>query len=380
MKETKKEVFFYKAECGDASRVRYLGNDGKYHNILIDAGYKRTFKNVISSHIKEIQASNESIDLWIVSHIHDDHIGGIEQFIIQVKNGESKDSINNWFYNRPRRTNQSLEDKKSVSSTKSINQGDVLAKYLESVNKIPEKDIISSIKPIDLFGLKIYILTPTSEKLDKLRSKYESDPKLSLEKHEGEAISYAKRVIKNDYNIKLLDFDLSVWDEDDSIENGSSISILTDYNGIRILWLADAHPSDIVKSLNSMGYNSANKLVCEWVKVTHHGSKANNSNELYNLIDCENFLFSADGTNKHKLPTKESIARILRNEQRKVDKHYNLYFTYDNKVLRSIFANENESINEELKFSTIFSEELKFLGFRYYKNSNFKKRIIPEKY
>ena len=46
MTETKKEIFFYQAECGDASRVRYFGNDGKYHNIFIDAGYRRTFKNV----------------------------------------------------------------------------------------------------------------------------------------------------------------------------------------------------------------------------------------------------------------------------------------------------------------------------------------------
>jgi beta-lactamase superfamily II metal-dependent hydrolase len=216
-----------------------------------------------------------------------------------------------------------------------------------------------------LFGLKIHILTPSSEKLHKLRTKYECDPKLPLEKQEGEKVSEAKRAIKDDYHIQLNDFDLSIWDEDDSIENGSSISVLTDYHGIKMLWLADAHPSDIVSTLNSMGYNSSNKIACDWVKVTHHGSKANNSNELYSLINCENFLFSADGKNKHKLPTKESIARILRNEHRKMGKHYNLYFTHDNKVLRNIFNNENESIYNELNFSTVFSEKSKFLRFEY---------------
>lgn len=365
MKETKKEIFFYQAKCGDASRIRYFGSDGKYHNIFIDAGYRSTFKNVISPHVNEIQVSDESIDLWIVSHIHDDHIGGIEQFIKQIESGESIDNINKWFYNRPRRINQSTKDKKSVSASKSIKQGDILARYLESINKIPEQDIVSSIEPIDLFGLKIYILNPSSENLHKLRTKYESDPKLPLEKHEGEVISEAKRAIKDDYHIRLNDFDLSIWDEDNSIENGSSISVLTDYNGIRILWLADAHPSDIVSALNSMGYNSDNKIVCDWVKVTHHGSKANNSDNLYSIIACENFLFSADGENKYKLPTKESIARILRNGDREIDKHYTLYFTYDNKVLRNIFANENASIYDELNFSTVFSEESKSLKFEY---------------
>lgn len=365
MKEIKKELFFYQAECGDASRIRYLGSDGNYHNIFIDAGYRRTYKNIISPHVNDIQASGESIDLWIVSHIHDDHIGGIEQFIKQVKTGESKDTINKWFYNRPRRTNQSTENKNPVSAPKSIRQGDILAKYLENVDKIPEQDIVSSKEPIDLFGLKIYILTPSSERLHKLRTKYESDPKLPLEKHEGELISEAKRAIKDDYHIRLNEFDLSIWDEDESIENGSSISVLTEYDGIRTLWLADAHPSDIVSALNSMGYNNDNKIVCDWVKVTHHGSKSNNSDELCSIIDCRNFLFSADSKNKHKLPAKESIARILRNEHREIDKHYTLYFTHDNKVLQNIFANENESIYDELNFSTVFSGESKFLKFEY---------------
>jgi beta-lactamase superfamily II metal-dependent hydrolase len=365
MKETKKEIFFYQAECGDASRIRYLGSDGKYHNIFIDAGYRRTFKNIISPHLNEIQTSDESIDLWIVSHIHDDHIGGIEQFIKQVESGESKDTINSWFYNRPRRTNQVIENKESISSAKSIRQGDILSKYLERINKVPNKDIVSNSTPIDLYGLKIHILTPSTEKLHKLRAKYESDPSLPLEKQEGEAISEAKRAIKDDYHVKLSDFDLSIWDEDDSVENGSSISVMTEYEGIRTLWLADAHPSDIVSTLNSMGYDKDNKIVCDWVKVTHHGSKANNSDELYSLIDCRNFLFSADGKNKHKLPTKESIARILRNEHRMGDSYFNLYFTDDNEVLKKIFANEPDDIQEQLNFNVQYLTEGNHLYIKY---------------
>lgn len=365
MTETKKEIFFYQAECGDASRIRFLGNDGKYHNVFIDAGYKRTFKNIISTHINEIQASNESIDLWVLSHIHDDHIGGIEQFISQIKSGESIDTTTRWFYNRPRRTSQISKGTQSVSYAKSIRQGDIISNYLESINKTSEEDIVSSTASLDLFGLKIHILTPSTEKLQKLRAKYESDTKLPLEKIEGETISNAKKAIRDDYHIKLSAFDLSIWLEDDSIENGSSISVMTEYNGIRTLWLADAHPSDIVSTLNSMGYNNDNKIECDWVKVTHHGSKANNSNDLFGLIDCRNFLFSANGKNKHRLPTKESIARLLRNESRNIEDHYNLYFTYDNEVLRSIFTNEDNLIFKELNFSVTFSKESKFLKFEY---------------
>lgn len=150
MKEIKKEIFFYQAECGDASRIRYLGDDGKYHNIFIDAGFRRTFKDVIAPHVKEIQAIDESIDLWIVSHIHDDHIGGIEQFIKQVEYGEIKDTIDRWLYNRPRRTSQKIKNEQFISSTKSIGQGDILTQYLERINKIPEADLVSTLVPLDL--------------------------------------------------------------------------------------------------------------------------------------------------------------------------------------------------------------------------------------
>lgn len=55
---------------------------------------------------------------------------------------------------------------------------------------------------------------------------------------------------QNDYKTLINDFDLEKWNEDDSIENGSSISILMEYNNKKILWLADSHPSDVVNSIN----------------------------------------------------------------------------------------------------------------------------------
>lgn len=114
---------------------------------------------------------------------------------------------------------------------------------------------------------------------------------------EDDSISEAVATVKNDYHIKISDFELNKWKEEDDIENGSSISFITEFEGKNILWLADAHPSDVVESLLKMGYSSQNKLKCEWVKITHHGSKRNNSNELYDLIDCSNFLVSANGEN-----------------------------------------------------------------------------------
>lgn len=355
------EIKFFQAECGDASCIRFLGYDNKYHNIFIDSGYERTFRHVLENEIRNIVAKNETIDLWIISHIHDDHIGGVIQYIDTIKTGEHNDIVNQYFYNPPR-IYDFRKSAKNISEFVSIGQGDVFYEYVKLNNKLLDYDITNSIEPIVIHGLKLTILSPTPKKLNDLRLKYPLDSNKSLEREEDEKISEAVAPKQNDYKTFINDFDLDKWKEDDSIENGSSISVLTEYNGKKILWLADSHPTDIVNSLENLGFNQDNKIVCDWVKVTHHGSKGNNSDALYSLIECNNYFFSVNGENNHNLPSKECIARILKNDRRPVNSKYKFHFTYDNEILRSIFKNENSSIYAEYNFEVFYGIE-KYLKF-----------------
>lgn len=360
------EISFYQSECGDSARISFEGNDGKIHHFFIDSGFERTFKNILRKDVEEIILRDEKIDLWSVSHIHDDHIGGIKKYIDYINTGELKDIVSDWIYNPPRFYDSKIGVGFSVSIAKSIGQGDILYSYLKSINKSPKKDFTSDSNSKELFGMKITFLSPSKNKLFALRKKYSVSKMQPFELLEEETISEAVGVIEDDYHIRLEDFDLDIWNEDDSVENGSSISFITKYKGKNILWLADAHPSDVSNSLLNLGYSKTNKLKCEFVKVPHHGSKGNNSNALYDLIDCDNYIFSANGENKYKLPTKESIAIILRNSNRNLERKYSIYFNYDNDTLRSIFENEDEKIYDQYNFQTYFSKnstlnfELKF--------------------
>lgn len=350
------EIKFFQAECGDAAAIRFLGEDGKYHNIFIDSGYERTFRHVLEIEIQEIIKRNEQIDLWIISHIHDDHIGGIIKYIDCVNYGEFEDVVLKYIYNPPRNYNF-IESKKRVSKIVSIDQGDILFEYLKSNNKLQNIDIVDVVEPIELAGFKLTFLSPSQKKLNELRNKYSSVKFKRLEREEDESISDAVSLKGNDYNISLKDFNLDSWSEDNSIENGSSISLLTEFENKKILWLADSHPTNVVNSLKKLGYNNDNKLKCEWVKVTHHGSKGNNNDELFNLTECSNYLFSVNGKNRHNLPSKECIARILRNKKRSITSTYNIYFTYDNEVLRSIFNMEDEDIYDDYRFRVFYNNK-----------------------
>ncbi len=358
------KIFFYQAECGDAARIRYAGDDGKIHNILIDSGYERSFTHVLRQQISEIYDKEEPIDLWIVSHIHDDHIGGVVRYISSVKIGEFTDHVNEWFYNvpRPKTLFKKMERPDAVSQIKSIDQGDLLSDYLFSVDKLRDFDVVSGTEMQSYNGLTIAILSPTPKKLSQLREKYKL-PGTPLERSEDNSLSVASKSRGYDYATKLQDFNLDLWKEDDSVENGSSISVLTTLDNKNILWLADSHPSDVVASLQKLGYTIENRIKCECVKVTHHGSKGNNSNALYDLIDCENYMISVNGENRHYLPTKEAISRILRNKNRAMESRYKLYFPYDNAVLRSIFVSDGPEVFKDFNFEVFYLTNGKYYEF-----------------
>lgn len=355
------EVSFYQAECGDAAKISFIGTDGLCHHIMIDAGYERTFRYVLLDEIRKIIENEQKIDLWIISHIHDDHIGGIMKYIQSVRDGEISDIIDKWYYNSPRNFSNSYINKDSSSRPKSIYQGDALYYYLQAISKLPQFDYTSELMEQNIFGMKIVFLSPPPNKLEKLRKKYSINKFRAFERSELDSTSEAVKAREYDYNTRLEDFDLSTWKEDDSVENGSSISILTDFNNKRILWLADSHPTDVVNTLKSKGYSTLNKLNCDWVKVTHHGSKGNNSSELYDLLECSNYLLSVNGENKHYLPTKESLARIILNKNRNMAMKYSFYFTYDNYVLRSIFNIDGNGIFERYNFEIFYLSDDKKL-------------------
>lgn len=153
----------------------------------------------------------------------------------------NSDIVNQYFYNPPRIYD--LENSsKAISEFVSINQGDNLYEYLKSNGKLLDFDITDSLDSLDLYGLKLTILSPTNDKLRRLKSKYPLDNDKSLEREENEEISEAVSVKQNDYKTLISNFDLDSWSEDNSVENGSSISVFTEFNKTRILWLADSHP------------------------------------------------------------------------------------------------------------------------------------------
>lgn len=74
------QLFNYNGGKGDWLRLRFEGLSGRIHNIMIDAGVIRSgprFHSVCSAIGSAGKITGETIDLCIITHVDDDHLGGL---------------------------------------------------------------------------------------------------------------------------------------------------------------------------------------------------------------------------------------------------------------------------------------------------------------
>lgn len=340
------KINFLKANNGDSIHISYNSK-----NIIIDSGTGATYSSKngnraeqygeLKHTINEIKNRNEKINLLIITHWDDDHIGGILKWFKEDLDG-AKSLIEHIWFNSGTLINQHFDSQKATEKNDilnigtydpvtSIRQGIAFEKYILDNNLSNTKIINIDSDVSNSFDDIIFtILSPTDVQLTKLLTLWEKSP------YNPNTSS------NNDYSKSLEELGDIEFREDRAIHNGSTIAFILEIESKKMLFLGDAHPSVIVDSLNKLCYSEENKLNIELMKVSHHGSKANTSEELLELIMCDNFIISTDGS-RHSLPNKESLARIVK-------KHPNckIYFNYSNLINRIFTDDELNNSNFEV--------------------------------
>lgn len=323
---------------GDALRVRFLGNDHRYHNILVDGGFTKTYKATLRKEVQQILDADERIDLFVITHTDQDHISGVLAFIREF--GELNLVDKYWF-------NHSHLDVmlRNPSDKISIGHGITLRDFLAESEQLPDSEITADMENHSLSGAILKVLSPTKKVL--------RDYKLLWRNEESKRDPSLDRIasIKDDYNFTIEQLTQNTFQEDDKLENGVSVTFLFQIGAKSVLFLADSHPSTIVQSLKQLGYSAKSKLKVDHAKLSHHGSKSNTSEELLALLDCNSFIVSANGKNRYHFPHKETFARILSHPHRDLSKHIQFVFNYDNEVIRNIFT---ESEFTKFNFSCLY--------------------------
>ncbi len=318
------EIKMLKAKNGDCFIISHIDRKGNRHNIVIDGGPARAFQ-VNETVLKAANA--ERIDLMILTHTDDDHIGGLLKFFEKME--EEQINIGKVLYNSPAvLANRFLTDYTGEhdllisqrSRDHSYRQAISLEERLRERNLLNTDIIACDMEPIRVGDIQIDILSPDEEQLKNLNQHWERES-YSDRDHAGTT---------NDHCQSIQELQEKEEHIATSIANSSSIAFLLTYEGKKALFLGDANPKVITESLKRRGYDKNNKLHVEYTKLAHHGSRYNTSYEMLERLDCDKFLISTEG-NRHGHPNKETLAKIIKLKEE--GRCVNFYFNYPHAIL-----------------------------------------------
>lgn len=338
------KIKFLPADEGDCFLIIFNDLDNCNQTVfLIDGGYKTRYKTYVEEPLVRSFGIKDSNNYIVVTHTDEDHIGGIQEFFAS-KNAKSlcvKSVIFNTTNSLKYLTPEVIDNPPNIcipdnlSTKTSYKSGIALEQKLKEL-EIPVITNIIAPNKLQIEDVNITFLSPRKETMKKYKSWIELKEKKT---------KTSKKV--NDYKESIEILKSNPFEEDKSITNASSISMLIEYGKRKILLLGDSIPSDIVSSLLELGYSKENKLKLDIVKVSHHGSKRNTCDGFLECIICDNFLISTNG-GVHQHPDKECLARIIN-----LQKKPNLIFNYDR--YKRIFSPEELASN---KFCVLEQREM----------------------
>lgn len=335
------KIKFLSAFNGDCIFISFLDINGTPKNILIDGGIGDTYKSKsnikgdLFEAIQEISNAGQFIDLLILTHFDDDHIGGILRWLNKDK--KAFNHIKDVWFNSGKEIAKELKidenkdlDIEIIDGAEDFHtsprQGIKFEKYLRD-NNLWEEKIIKQGSKYNLSDLKFKILSPSTDKLNSLLKLYKKEKDYFTSGDEYDFQTSLKDFIEEESQPNFK------FKEDASVANGSSIAFIIEYEAKKFLFLADAHPSVIIEGLNKLKYNKENPLSVEFMKVSHHGSMYNTNKELLEIVKTNHYIISSNAT-KHGLPNKRTIARIINNNPNAI-----ICFNYD--LAEKVFLNED---------------------------------------
>ena len=350
----------------------HFGSKKKPGLMLIDGGPKTVYAKHLKPRIKQIRearklAAQEAlpVDLLMISHVDDDHIQGIldltkeevtavnqhqprmldvmsfwhnsfdsiidkgtedidnsirKRFQSAVKGGQLTDADKEKIQARYVEAHQGEDVKKELESVSSslmvlasIEQGYRLRSDAERLGypRNPEfkgKLIVANEKARPVAsGLKFTVVGPMQPEIEALRKKHQEWLESLAEQGKTAEEALAAYV-------------------DKSVPNLSSIVVMAEADGKRMLLTGDARGDKILKGLQFVGLLEAgdkSKIEVDLLKVPHHGSANNLDNDFFQRIIAKHYVFSGDG--EHGNPERESLEMLI---AARGDEDYEVHLTY----------------------------------------------------
>jgi hypothetical protein len=321
------------AEYGDCLWIEY-GDKSKPYRILIDGGTEPTYKT-LSQRIKALDVNDRRFELLVITHVDADHITGVLELIDSAS--DLKASFGDvWFNGYRHLPGSELEEFGPVQGEKLTT---MLIEQQLPWNKAFEQKAVTNLMPTVMLpgGMRLTLISPTAEELKKLKPVWaEECKKAGIDPAHPEPIPHeVPPGLEGMGPIDVETLATRPFKSDGSETNGSSIALLTEFDGQTALLAGDAHPDVLLKGVSSVCETRAvGKMKLDAFKLSHHGSKANINRELLEKVECKRYLFSTNGA-KFRHPDREAVARVIKFGGKAPELIFN-YRTEFNEVWRDV--------------------------------------------
>lgn len=335
-------IHFLKAGYGD-SFILHCRKGEKKGIVVVDGGQgTNPLRNKFLKEVEELDV----IDLMVLTHPDDDHLIGIKKFIERHINDNPFMVREIWANCAPYTTLNVSPDLSPLNAKKLSETLDSLMSQNKTVWKA---DIVGYTKISYPFA-DIEVIGPSIENFKAFIERYREDVDYT-----DDAIDMSARDFDKDYGTDMRTLANRVkpnheeGDYDDAY-NASSISFILRCDDFSILMLGDSFASDIYKTLTDSNTPIELPIDIDYVKMPHHGSASNISNDLLGIIECQKYLISTNGV-RYRHPDREALANVLCHPNRDFEKSVHFYFNYPLDVVESAGVHIfNHDIDDDLNF------------------------------
>ena len=323
------------ARHGDCLLLSY-GDAARPHRVLIDGGPIGAY-GALSARLAALPEDQRELELLVITHVDGDHIEGCLKLLNHPELATFRDIwFNGWPHIAQELKEPSPAPRQAPSDEAGIHQRSAMQGTEISV-RIDGRQWNAAFEGAPVFvpatgplpvrelpgGLRLTLLSPTLDKLVKLRTAWsraleraEVDPtneaalRARLDGRAAYRASGAR--LRPTPDQMMSSAALALGPMDDAVANGSSIAVIAEYAGRRLALLGDAHAPTLAATLGRMAAaTGAATLRLDAVKLAHHGSAANLSPELLGRIECGTWLVSTDGS-LFQHPDDEAIHAVVR--------------------------------------------------------------------
>lgn len=258
------DISIIRADRGDCIWIRW--EDRCVHNIIIDSGpaaTKAIFRRLIQ---QEIISKGEAIDLLILTHIDDDHIRGFLHYIADYCSSMNSNTFREVWFNT---------GICCLSSNHSPNSAARLSCKLNSLGIHYSESVLRG-DSMSIGDVTLKVICPNVESVSAVNQSI-------LQQHPSLHASSIDKPLKD-----ILASDS--FQKDSSDTNKASIAIVLTYcEKYHIAFLGDAHDKEVCEGLEEFFPGQAMDLV----KLSHHGSSHNLSNELIDILNTRQYILSS---------------------------------------------------------------------------------------